>query len=188
MKRKAVFLDRDGVINRAVVRNGRPYPPASLDDFEILPGVPDALATLKAANFLLIVATNQPDVARGTQSRDVVERMHSLISRTLPIDDIKVCWDIDGPTCTCYKPKPGMLLDAAQEHDIDLKASYMVGDRWRDVGCGRAAGCFTILIDRRYDEPMVETPDAVCGDLSEAASLIRRMSEVTSTGSQRSIA
>jgi D-glycero-D-manno-heptose 1,7-bisphosphate phosphatase len=170
--RRAVFLDRDGVLNRAFVRNGKPYPPTTLNEFEILPGVEKALLALSQAGFVLIVATNQPDVASGKQRREVVEAMHKKLRDTLPLDDIKVCYELDGPASARNKPKPGMLLEAAREHGIDLSRSYMVGDRWRDVGAGRRAGCFTIFIDRGYAEPLAEAPDATCTDLPQAASLI----------------
>jgi D-glycero-D-manno-heptose 1,7-bisphosphate phosphatase len=178
--RRAVFLDRDGVLNRAFSREGRPVPPASVDDFEILPGVPAALRALSRAGLLLIVVTNQPDVARGTQNRQVVEAMHSLLRSKLPIDDIRVCWDSDS---SWYKPKPGMLLAAARDWGIDLPSSYMVGDRWRDVGAGHAAGCYTILIGDGYNEPIRPPPDARCVDLQESAKLILstfRSSEIIS--------
>lgn len=171
-KRRAVFLDRDGVLNRAIIRNGKSFPPASLAEFEILPGVREALTRLSESGFLLIVATNQPDVARGLQRREVVEAMHRQLREQLPLDDIKVCYEEETPASVCYKPKPGMLLEAAREHAIDLSSSYMVGDRWRDVGCGRAAGCFTIFIDRRYDESLRGEPDATCTDLKQAAEVI----------------
>jgi D-glycero-D-manno-heptose 1,7-bisphosphate phosphatase len=167
-----VFLDRDGVLNRALVRDGRPYAPTNLTEFEILPEVPAALARLKQAGFLLVVATNQPDVARGDFPRSVVEAMHGQLRTRLPIDDIKVCYEVDSPECRCYKPKPGMLLDAAAEYGIDLAQSFMIGDRWRDVDCGRNAGCFTIFIDRNYAEPLRSLPDAVCRDLAEAADIV----------------
>lgn len=170
--RRAVFLDRDGVLNRARVSDGKPYPPATLEELEILPGVASALQALRDAGFLLIVATNQPDVARGRQRREVVEAMHQQLREALPLDDIKVCYEADGPASTCYKPNPGMLLAAARERAIDLARSYMVGDRWRDVGAGKAAGCFTIFIDRGYTEPLTETPDAVCADLPRAVAII----------------
>lgn len=170
--RRAVFLDRDGVLNRAIVRDGRPAAPTTLDEFEIEPQASTALPALRAAGFLLIVATNQPDVARGWVRRELVEEMHRRLRAALPLDDIKVCWDLDGPGSRCYKPKPGLLLDAAREYDIDLPRSFMVGDRWRDVGAGRAAGCFTVFIDRAYREPLREAPDAVCTDLSGATAVI----------------
>jgi D-glycero-D-manno-heptose 1,7-bisphosphate phosphatase len=170
--KRAVFLDRDGVLARVILRNGRPSAPTVLEEFEIDPEAVAVLPTLRAAGFLLIVVTNQPDVARGCVRREVVEAMHRLLQATLPLDDVKVCWEVDSPANMRYKPKPGLLLEAAREHGIDLGRSFMVGDRWRDVGAGRAAGCFTVLIDRAYAEPMTETPDAVCADLAGAAVII----------------
>jgi len=149
-----------------------PYPPETVEEFEILPGVAEALGALSRAGFLLIVATNQPDVASGKQRREVVEAMHRKLRDALPLDDIKVCYEIDSPACTCYKPKPGMLLEASRERNIDLARSYMVGDRWRDVGAGKRAGCFTIFIDRGYAEPLTEEPDETCTDLPQAAVFI----------------
>lgn len=173
-QRRAVFLDRDGVINRAVVRDGRPYPPDSLEQMEILPGVPEALAALRAAGFLLVVATNQPDVARGTQRRDVIDAMHAHLMATLPIDDVRVCAHDSGDGCRCRKPRPGMLEDSAREAGIDLRRSFMVGDRWRDIDAGRAAGCTTIFIDYGYAERQPEAPDFVATSLADAAAWILR--------------
>lgn len=167
-----MFLDRDGVINAPIVRAGKPFAPTSREEFQILPGVPEALQVLDQAGFLLIVVTNQPDVARGLISREEVEDMHSHLMRIFPLDDIKVCYETEESGSQDYKPRPGMLLDAAKEHDIDLSKSYMVGDRWRDVGCGLAAGCFTILIDRGYAERIPQDPHARCGDLQEAVPII----------------
>jgi D-glycero-D-manno-heptose 1,7-bisphosphate phosphatase len=149
---RAVFLDRDGVLNRAVVREGKPYPPASVDELEILPDVPEALAALKAEGFLLLVVTNQPDVARGTQQRSVVESIHQALRVSLPIDDFFVCYHDDRNACLCRKPKPGLLLQAAAQYGLDLSACYLIGDRWRDIEAGQAAGCATIWIDRGYAE------------------------------------
>ncbi len=171
-KRRAVFLDRDGVLNRAIVRDGKPYPPQTLADFHILPGVRESLNTLSKEGFLLIVATNQPDVAKGMQRKEVVEAMHRCLIEELPLTAIKVCYEIDGPNCTCYKPKPHMLLEAAKEFGIDLVRSFMVGDRWRDVECGRNAGCFTIFIENGYSEALINQPNATCFSLSEAAPII----------------
>ncbi len=148
---QAVFLDRDGVLNRAVIREGRPYPPGSLEAFEILPGVPEAVCRLHDAGFLLIGATNQPDVARGTQRREVVEAMNARLLDEMPITAILVCYE-DGDDCPRRKPNPGLLLEAAETFGIDLSASFMVGDRWRDVEAGRRAGCRTVFIDLGYTE------------------------------------
>lgn len=151
--RRAVFLDRDGVLNRAVVRNGKPFPPQSVAEFEILDGVPDALREIRRRGYLAIVVTNQPDVARGTQSRETVEAMNRLLQGAGPIDDVLVCYHTDADDCCCRKPRPGMLLAAARTWNIDLGNSVMVGDRWRDIEAGQAAGCRTIFIDYQYDEP-----------------------------------
>src|SRR5437588_3507652 len=157
---RAVFLDRDGVINRAVVRQGRPYPPSSDAELEYLPGVAEATEKLSAAGFRLIVVTNQPDVTTGLQRRDVVEAMHERIRRELHVDDIKVCYHVDQDTCSCRKPEPGMLLEAAVNWSIDLRKSYLVGDRWRDIAAGTAAGCKTVLVRSDYDQEQPDNADA----------------------------
>jgi D-glycero-D-manno-heptose 1,7-bisphosphate phosphatase len=179
-KRRAVFLDRDGVINRAAVRDGKPYPPACVEELEVLPGVAGALGRLKAAGYLLIVVTNQPDVARGTQSRAMVEAIHTRLASILPIDEFRACYHDDHDACACRKPKPGMLLDAARARGVDLHASVMVGDRWRDVEAGAQAGCATVFLDRGYAERKPEKPDAVFGSLPEAAEwILSRLSRTT---------
>jgi len=174
LRMKAVFLDRDGVINRALERDRKPYPPRNLTEFDILPEVPAACAELKRAGFLLIVATNQPDVGRGTLAQNVVETIHTEMCRRLPIDRVEVCYHPGqgGPDCDCRKPKPGMLQRAARELGIDLAQSWMVGDRWRDIDCGHAAGCRTIFINRGYAEELKQKPDFVARDLGEAAKII----------------
>jgi D-glycero-D-manno-heptose 1,7-bisphosphate phosphatase len=183
-RRRAVFLDRDGVIIATEVRGGRPYAIRDVDSLEILPDAPAALAALRNAGYLNIVATNQPDVVRGAVSRAAVEAMHQCLMSKLPIDDIKVCYEVDGPSATCYKPQPTMLLEAARQYDIDVSRSYMVGDRWRDVGAGRAAGCFTIFVDRGYTEQRPDRPDAVVGSLGEAADMILQRSGNISEGAE----
>lgn len=170
--RRAVFLDRDGVINRAVVRDAKPCPPACVEVLEVLPGVAGALERLKAAGYLLIVVTNQPDVARGTQSRTVVEAIHTRLASLLPIDEFRVCYHDDGDACTCRKPKPGMILDAARTHGVDLHASVMVGDRWRDIEAGERAGCATVFLDHGYAERKPQRTDAIFASLPEAAEWI----------------
>ena len=171
-RRRAVFLDRDGVITRAIVRDGRPYPPASVVEMELLPGVAAALARLHEAGYLLIVVTNQPDVARGRQSRAVVDAIHDTLGAVLPIDEFRTCYHDDGDECGCRKPRPGLLLDAAAAHAVDLAASVMIGDRWRDVEAGQAAGCATVFLDYGYAERSPGRPDAVVRSLGEAADWI----------------
>ena len=174
--KRAIFLDRDGVINRALEKGAKPYPPTSLAEFEILPDVPAACARLKAAGFLLIVATNQPDVGRGTLAQSVVETIHAHMVSQLPIDRVEVCYHPGQGLshCDCRKPKPGMLLRAAKDLGIDLAQSWMVGDRWRDIDCGHAAGCRTIFIDYGYDETLKQIPDFSARNLGQAADIILR--------------
>jgi D-glycero-D-manno-heptose 1,7-bisphosphate phosphatase len=166
---RAVFLDRDGVLDRAFVAGDKPHPPVSVDQLEILPGVREALAALKAKGLLLVVVTNQPDVARGTIRRDVVEAINAELMQQLPLDDIRVCYHDDPDNCDCRKPRPGMLLQAAEKFGIDLSASFMVGDRMKDVEAGKRAGCQTILIDLGYAEPRTTEPDNVARSIDEAA-------------------
>jgi D-glycero-D-manno-heptose 1,7-bisphosphate phosphatase len=172
MSRRAVFLDRDGVLNRAAVRDGKPYPPDSLAALELLPGVPEALQQLKNAGFALVVVSNQPDVAQGAIPRDTVEAIHARLADILPIDRFMVCYHSAVDNCECRKPRAGMLFTSARELQIDLTASYMVGDRWRDMEAGRRAGCRTFFIDYGYDEQQPTDYDFRVGSLAEAARLI----------------
>ena len=175
----AVFLDRDGVISRALERDGLPYPPTSLAEFQIFSEVPEACRRLKQAGFLLVVVTNQPDVGRGTLQQETVEAIHAEMCRRLPIDRVEVCYHSgkDRSDCDCRKPKPGMLLRAARELGIDLAQSWMVGDRWRDIDCGHAAGCRTIFIDRGYAEELRQKPHFSAGNLAGATDIILRESK-----------
>jgi D-glycero-D-manno-heptose 1,7-bisphosphate phosphatase len=169
---RAVFLDRDGVINRPVVREGKPYPPPSLEDFSLYPETAEACRALKEAGYLLVVVTNQPDVGRGTQQRATVEAMHTAMQRALPIDRVEVCYDSGSGLSEFYKPAPGMLFRAAQALGLQVAGSYLVGDRWRDIDCGVAAGCRTIFVDRGYREPLQCRPDYTVSNLLEAARII----------------
>ena len=171
MKRHAVFLDRDGVINRAIVRDGRPFSPSTPEELRLLPDAAEACQLLKDSGFLLIVVTNQSEVSRGTIDRKNVEEMNQRITESLPIDRIEVCYDGDDSS-EYRKPNPGMLKRAAEALDIDLSQSFMVGDRWRDVDCGHAAGCRTIFIDHGYTEPLRKSPHHRAKNLLEAARLI----------------
>lgn len=175
MVARAVFIDRDGVINENVQRGGRAVAPTRLEDFRFLPGVEDAAARLKAAGFVLIVVTNQPDIATGRTPREVADAMNEDVRRRLPVDDIKMCPHVDADACACRKPKPGMLREAAKERGIDLSRSYMVGDRATDVAAGRAAGCTTIFVDSSdANAPVQQESDMVAQSLQEAARFILR--------------
>ncbi len=166
---RAIFLDRDGVVNRAMVRDGRPYPPSGVDELEILPRVQEALRMFREEGFKIIIITNQPDGSRSPESRGVVEAIHQRMLKALPIDGVKVCYHTDDDRCPCRKPKPGMLHEAAREWSLDLGECYMVGDRWRDIEAGKNAGCKTILIDRGYRERKSQDADAVVASLWEAS-------------------
>lgn len=174
-KHPCVFLDRDGVLNRPVLADGRAYAPRKLELFELLPGVTDAVVRLKEHGFLAIVVTNQKDLGNGLITAEVLGEMHARLQRNVPVDDIVVCSCID--ECWCYKPNPGMLCESAEKWDIDLVSSFIVGDTWRDVGAGRAAGCTSILIDSwKYDEQYKLDPDHRAPDLTQAAEIIIRLS------------
>jgi D-glycero-D-manno-heptose 1,7-bisphosphate phosphatase len=175
--RRAVFLDRDGVLNRALIKDGKPNPPRSLAEFELLPGVPEACARLKQAGLLLVVATNQPDVGRGTLARETVESLHAHLCRILPIDRVEVSYDSghEQPPSELRKSRPGLLLRAGRDLGIDLQRSFMVGDRWRDIDCGHAVGCTTFLVDYGYAEELRCPPDFRVKNLAEAADQILRI-------------
>jgi len=163
-----VFLDRDGVLNEAVVRDGKPYPPSSVHELTIYPEAASALRRLKGAGFDLIVVTNQPDVARGTQTMSAVDAINSELRRCLPLDEVRVCFHDDGDACDCRKPLPGLLTAAP---GYDLARSFIIGDRWRDIEAGQRAGCRTVFIERDYHERQ-PTADAHVRSLSEAVAWI----------------
>lgn len=172
---RAVFLDRDGVINHPVVRDGLPYPPDTVEEFDIYEDVPAGCARLKAAGFVLVVATNQPDVGRGTQTQAQVEAIHAAMRAALPdIDRVEVCYDPGGAATGSArrKPAPGMLLDAANALGLSLQESFMIGDRWRDIDCGHAAGVRTVFIERGYQESLRQPPDWTVASFVEAVEII----------------
>jgi D-glycero-D-manno-heptose 1,7-bisphosphate phosphatase len=174
-RKRAVFLDRDGTLNAPVIRDGKPYPPANVAEFSLLPGVSGGCSRLNAAGYVLVVATNQPDVGRGEQSQRTVEEIHQRLVQLVPeLDRIEVCYDAgrSTPPNRRRKPLPGMLLDASAELGIDLACSWMVGDRWRDVECGRAAGCRSVFIDYGYNESLRAPPDFTVRAFSDAVDII----------------
>lgn len=170
--KRAVFLDRDGVINEGIVRDGKPYPPQSVEALRLLAGVEQAVGALKDHGFALVVVTNQPDVRTGVQRREAVLEMHRRLMDWLPLDAIKACYHTDEDDCSCRKPKPGMINEAAEELAIDPKASFMVGDRWRDIGAGNAAGCRSFYIDYGYNERRPVGDYVTVLDLPEAVEII----------------
>jgi transaldolase len=174
MVKRAVFLDRDGVLNANIERDGRPVAPTTLADFRLLPGVAEAVHRLKRAGFVVVVVTNQPDVATGRTPRHVVEAMNAQLCTSMPVDDLKICYHVDEDRCACRKPQPGMIFEAAREHAIDLPGSYMIGDRWRDMEAGRQAGCRTVFVDSGYRQDGPMYPDRIVSSLPEAIDFILR--------------
>jgi D-glycero-D-manno-heptose 1,7-bisphosphate phosphatase len=150
-KTKAAFFDRDGIVNEIVVRDRKPLSPRRFDKFKLLEGISDVLIQLKKEGYLNIIITNQPDIARGLMQWEELDRMHKFIKERLPVDDIFVCPHDDKNNCPCRKPKPGMFFEAAEKWGIDLGASFIIGDSWKDIEAGKAAGCKTIIIDAEYN-------------------------------------
>ena len=184
MARPAVFLDRDGVLNEAVLRDGRPHPPASADQLVLRPGAVDACAGLRSRGFLLLMVTNQPDIARGSTTRAAVDAINDRLVAELGLDAALVCPHDDADECGCRKPAPGLLLDGADRFDVALDASLMVGDRWRDIAAGRAAGVRTVWVRSSYREEAPTRPDHVIDGLDELVPLAEAQLE-TSRGTTR---
>jgi len=168
--RRAVFLDRDGVLAEAIVRGNRPYAPVTLDEFRLVADSAAQVARLRAAGLLCIVFANQPEVARGVLSREILEAMHSRLRAAAAVDDVFVCEHDPAEGCECHKPRPGLIHEAATQWGISLPASFVIGDRWRDVEAGRAAGCYTVLIQRPYSQ--CSTADVCVPDLGQAVDVI----------------
>jgi D-glycero-D-manno-heptose 1,7-bisphosphate phosphatase len=171
-RRAAVFLDRDGVLNQVTLRDGRPHPPPTAAELRLLPGVEAACRRLHDSGFALVVITNQPDIARGHQTWDEVDRMHDYLRSRLPLDEVVVCPHDDSDECLCRKPQPGMILDAAARLGLDLPASFCVGDRWRDVEAARRAGVRAIHIECHYAERPADGAHATVSGLPEAVDFI----------------
>ena len=169
---RAVYLDRDGVLNRAVVCEGCPYPPASLNELEILPGVKAACRVLRQAGYLLVMVTNQPDIRTGKTTREAVDAINNALQRELDLNQVQVCPHDDRDGCTCRKPEPGMLTAAARAWNLDLTRSFLVGDRWRDIEAGQRAGVRTVFIDYKYQERQPYNPDHTVQSLAQAADWI----------------
>lgn len=184
---RAVFLDRDGVLNVPEIRDGLPFPPQTLAAFRLYPEAPEACALLRQAGFLLVLVTNQPDVGRGVQSRQIVEQMHELLQQSIPLDRVAICTAANdaAPDSHRRKPAPGMIIEAAHALQIDVARSYIIGDRWRDVDCGRAAGCTTIFLERRYAEKLSRPPHHYAANILEAARLILQLEKAIPAADSR---
>ena len=169
---RAVFIDRDGVINKPIMVNGIPTPPRNINELIFLPMVNEAALILKKKGFLLFVVTNQPDIARKKIDINDVDLINAKVKRELFVDDIYTCVHDDDQNCFCRKPKPGALLFLAKKYDINLKRSFMIGDRWRDIDAGHNFGCKTIFIDRGYNEKLNFNPDYTINSLKDIFNII----------------
>ena len=174
IKGKAIFLDRDGVLNKPIIKNRKPYPPSKIEELEILPGVYEGIQLLRHSGFKLIVITNQPDVSRGSTTKEIVDEINNSIIKQLKVDEIMSCFHDDNENCECRKPKPGMILEAVKKWDIDLSVSYLIGDRWRDIQTAKNIGLTSILIKYDYDEKKINA-DFECNNLEEAANYILKI-------------
>jgi D-glycero-D-manno-heptose 1,7-bisphosphate phosphatase len=172
-KGRGVFFDRDGVLNRAIVRAGKPYPPSSLAEMELEAEAAETASALRKLGLTLLVVTNQPDVARGTQQKERVEEINAYLRQTLRLDAVYTCYHDSGDGCQCRKPLPGMLQQGATEWQLDLPRSFLIGDRFKDIEAGLNAGCTTILLDRQYAEPETAQPHYRISSLSQMVSIIR---------------
>jgi len=172
--RKAIFLDRDGVINKSFIKNGLPFSPTSFAQLKILPGVKESIFKLQKLNFVCLIVTNQPDVSRGKIEKKTVVTMNNYLKDELKLDDVFVCYHDDYDNCECRKPKSGLLLDAGKKWDINLKESYMIGDRWKDIEAGSRLGCKTIFINRNYKEKKPIDPNFSTDTLLNAVHLIEQ--------------
>jgi D-glycero-D-manno-heptose 1,7-bisphosphate phosphatase len=170
--KKAIFLDRDGVINQAKIIDGKPYSPNSIDELILLPKVFDALKILKKAGFFLFVITNQPDVSRGFVKKKSIEKIHKFLKKIFPIDDIFVCFHDDDENCNCRKPNPGNIYKAIKKYNIDISSSFIIGDRWKDIEAGKKVGCKTIFIDYNYKEKRPVSFDFKVNSLYDASKII----------------
>ena len=173
--KKAVFLDRDGVVNKAFIRNGLPTPPISLNELEILPGVKESILRLKKLNYICLLVTNQPDVSRGKIEKKNVIEMNNFLKKEIELDDIFACYHDDKDNCKCRKPKPGMIIQASKKWDIDVRKSFMIGDRWRDIQAGINAGCKTFFIDNNYNEDKLVEASYTSANLLDAVIIIEKL-------------
>jgi len=177
MKNKAIFWDRDGVINKVIIRNGGPSSPWRVEEFEILPDVKECLEASKKMGFLNIVFTSQPDISRGNLKIEDLEKMHKIMSETLLVDEVKFCPHDNQDNCSCRKPKPGLILEAAEEWSIDLNKSYVIGDSWKDIKAGKAAGCKTFLLRREYNKDYQKDYDFEVNNLKKMVEVIKNLNK-----------
>jgi D-glycero-D-manno-heptose 1,7-bisphosphate phosphatase len=169
---KSVFFDRDGIINKALVKNNKPYSPLTVKEFKFTDYIKLGCEALERAGFFLFIVTNQPEISRGNLQQNELNLINLLIYQTLPVKEILVCPHSHEDLCSCRKPSAKMISDAANSYNIDLKNSWLIGDRWKDIDCGFKAGCKTIFVDYNYDEILKEKPNFIVSSVSSAINII----------------
>ena len=170
----AIFLDRDGVINEAIVKDGQPYPPRDKTEFQFCENIEGLMDFFSKQNFKVFVVTNQPDVKRGQTSLELIEEFNNIILKKFPlISEIYTCLHDDDDNCKCRKPLPGMVEFLAEKHSVDVTNSYLIGDRSKDIECGNNSGCKTIFIDRGYKETLTSCPTLIVASLNEIITSLR---------------
>ena len=153
--KKAIFLDRDGVINEPIFRDGninKPIAPWEIDEFKLFDNIINPLNIIKKMGYHIFIVTNQPDISKGILKISTIKKMNNIIMSKLPIDEIMFCPHLDSHRCVCRKPKPGMVNILAKKWEISLSDSFFIGDNWKDIECGKGAGCTTILLDKYYNK------------------------------------
>ena len=175
--RRAIFLDRDGVLNETIIKEKEITSPLKLDELKIFPDAKETLLTFKKCGYLLIMVTNQPDIARNKNTKKNVEEINDCLKNYLKLDDVCVCYHDDKDFCNCRKPKSGMLIEASKKHNIDLPKSFIIGDRWRDVEAGKNVKCKTIFIDFKYQEKLKNKPDYIITNIADAKNIVKKLSK-----------
>lgn len=175
--KKAVFLDRDGILNKIIMREETVGSPRVLAELEIIPEAHTIVEVAKQLDYLTIVATNQPDVERGKMASEDLTRIHETLMEVFDLDGIETCTASDNGDPR-RKPNPGMLLEASRKYGIELKGSFFVGDAERDVLAGKRAGVRTILLQTDYNKRAHGMAEFNCNSFGEIAEVLR-------TGGQR---
>jgi D-glycero-D-manno-heptose 1,7-bisphosphate phosphatase len=171
-KNKAIFFDRDGVLNKTLLKNGKPYAPRNIKDFKIISDAYSILSYLKSLNYLMFVVTNQPDVGNGYMDKIIVEEMHEMILDQLPIQEIFTCYHSQKDNCSCRKPKTGMLEKAHKKFNLNIKDCFIVGDRFSDIEAGQKFKFQTVMIGTGYGEKPLAKPDFNIDKLEDLRSII----------------
>lgn len=170
-KQKAVFFDRDGVLNHLVQRDGSYYSPKKFEDFRIVNEAKEVVNRVQAMGFLAIVISNQPDISRGKLKQSELDKMTDLLFKKLNVDDIFYCTHDDNNDTGCRKPAPGLFFTAQKKYNIDFNKSFMIGDTWKDVEAAKTAGISMILLDNNYNQDLEDVIGVK--SLPEIVSLIK---------------